>query len=144
MMANDEEEVLAATRRFYDAIEDLVTGRGLDAMSRAWHHTASVSSSHPMGDWAHGWDEVWATWQVIAPLGGPENKGSSIREVRAHVYGDTAYVTLTFVSAPALGAVPLSCTNVLVKADGAWKIVHHHADKSPGLEQALTKLAAEG
>ena len=29
-MTHDEEEVLAVTRRFYDAIEDMVSGRGLE------------------------------------------------------------------------------------------------------------------
>ena len=35
-----------------------MTGRGIDAMKAVWHHDGRVTSGHPTGDWAFGWDEV--------------------------------------------------------------------------------------
>ena len=138
-----EQEVLAATRRFYEALEALMAGRGLEPMVAAWHHLPTVSSAHPMGDWAHGWEEVRATWEIFGPIGRPELAGSKIRDLRAHVVGDLAYVTGVFITTPAFGSIELAITNVLQFADGAWKIVHHHADKAPGLAKGLEKLAAD-
>lgn len=138
---NDEELVLAAARNFYDAIEKLVGGEGLEAMRAAWHHTDRVTSGHPSGDWAVGWDEVWATWEVFAAFGRNDRGGSEVRGLKAYVYGDVAYTTCIFVASPAFGGESLACTNVLHRANGVWKIVHHHADKAPGMGAALERLA---
>ncbi len=143
-MSNEEEQVAAALNRFYAALDELIGGKGTESMRNAWHHGPRVTSAHPMGDWARGWDEVWATWQVFAQLGGPEQCGSAIRDVRIEVGGDLAYTTCVFISAPAFGRIELNCTNVLRRVDGEWKMVHHHADKAPGLEAALTAKAAKG
>jgi ketosteroid isomerase-like protein len=143
-MSNDEELVVAAAKRFYDAIEKMVRGEGLDAMRDAWHHTNRVTGGHPSGEWAEGWDEIWATWEVFAGFGRSDRGGSSVRGLKAHVYGDVAYTTCIFVASPALGGEALACTNVLHRADGVWKIVHHHADKAPGMGAALEKIALGG
>ncbi len=60
-MTNDEEMVVAAAKRFYDAIEHMVRGDRLESMRAAWHHTSRVTGGHPSGEWAEGWDEIWAT-----------------------------------------------------------------------------------
>jgi ketosteroid isomerase-like protein len=143
-MTHDEEEVIAATRRFYDAIEDMVSGRGLESMRAAWHHTDRVTGGHPSGEWAEGWEEVWATWNVFAAFGRADRGGSKIRSLRVYVYGDVAYATCIFIASPTFGGDSLACTNVLHRADGVWKIVHHHADKSPKMGAALEKIAREG
>jgi len=143
-MTNEDEAVKSATLRFYAAIEDMVSGNGLASMKDAWHHTNRVTGGHPSGDWAQGWDEVWATWEVFASFGRPDRGGSSVRSAKVHVYGDTAYATVLFVASPAWGGETLACTNVLQKADGAWKVIHHHADKSPAMARALERILAEG
>lgn len=143
-MTNDEEMVITAARRFYDAIEQMVRGEGLEPMRAAWHHTAGVTGGHPSGEWAEGWDEVWATWEIFASFGRADRGGSKIRNLKAHVYGDTAYTTCLFIASPAFGGETLACTNVLYRMDGVWKIVHHHADKAPGMGAALEKIARDG
>jgi len=143
-MTPEEEKVLAATKRFYDAIEQMISGKGMVAMHAAWHHTPRVTSGHPTGAWASGWDEVSATWEVFGTFGKPENAGSSIRDLRVYLYGDVAYTTGVFVASPSFGSAQLNVTNVLHRADGEWKIIHHHADKAPTMERALEKMAAEG
>jgi ketosteroid isomerase-like protein len=143
-MTPEEEHVRAATHRFYEAIEQVITGKGLAAMRDAWHHDVPVSSAHPMGDWAHGWDEVFATWGVFASLGNEALAGSTIRDLRVHVHGDVAHTTCVFVGSPTLGSPTLNCTNVLRRVQGVWKIVHHHPDKDAGVAAALEGMAAGG
>src|SRR5208283_1434448 len=113
-MTPEEEEVGAATMRFYDAIEAMCAGKGLGPMRDAWHHTARVTSGHPSGNWSQGWDEILATWEVFAAFGHAQRGGSRVRDLQVHLYGgDLAYTTCTFVAAPAFGGEALSCTNVL-------------------------------
>jgi len=138
-----EDEVRAAATRFYDAIEAMCAGKGLAPMREAWHHNDRVTSAHPTEDFAQGWDEIWASWEAFAPLGRADRGGSSISNLRVHVYGDIAYTTCTFNVAPAFGGEHLACTNVLEKKDGAWKIIHHHADKAPKMGAAAEKFAGE-
>src|SRR6185295_11359570 len=118
-MTSDEQAVSAATTRFYEAIEAMITGKGLGPMREAWHHGPDVTSGHPSGEWAHGWDEVLATWEVFAGFGDPKHAGSSVRGLTARAYGDVAYTTCTFVASPSFGGDALSCTNVLRRVDGA-------------------------
>ena len=142
-MASEQEAVEAAARRFYDAIEDMVSGRGLQAMQSAWHHHDRVTSKHPSGEWSQGWEEVWATWQVFASFGRDDRGGSKVLSLGAHLYGDVAYTTSIFQASPAWGGEKVMCTNVLQRLDGRWKVVHHHADPSPKMAAALEKMLEE-
>jgi ketosteroid isomerase-like protein len=141
-MDSDEELVRAATLRFYAALEDVVCGRGIATMKEAWHHTPRVTSAHPMGEWSHGWEEVLATWEVIAGLGKPDAGGATLRDLKVHVYGDVAYTTCVFVAGESFGGIKMNVTNVLHRDGGVWKIIHHHADKAPAVEEGFEKLAA--
>jgi len=137
----DEEAVLAAARRFYDALEAMMSGSDVGAMDAAWHHTPRVTSSHPLGDWAYGWDEVAATWAVFGAMGRPELAGSRITELRAWIYGDVAYTTCVFHTTPKIGDFKLNCTDIFHRVDGVWKVIHHHPDKDRGIGEALQKIA---
>ncbi len=143
-MTTDRDQACAAAIRFYDAIEQMVSGKGLDAMRDAWHHTDYVTGGHPSGDWSRGWEEVWATWEVFASFGRADRGGSSIRGLTANVFGDFAYTTCVFTASPAFGGEQLACTNVLERRDGEWKVIHHHSDKSPAMGAALEKIARGG
>ena len=142
-MTPEEKDVLAATLRFYDAIEQIVSGKGAGAMMQAWHHSPRVTSAHPTGSWAVGWDEVSATWEVFASFGKEGSGGSRIEDIRVHLFGDVAYTTSVFTASPAFGGAQLNCTNVLARKDGEWKIIHHHADRAPSMDSAMEKMIAE-
>jgi ketosteroid isomerase-like protein len=122
----------------------LVSGKGIELMKQACHHTDRVTGGHPSGEWAQGWDEVLATWTVFGGFGHPQRGGSRIRDLRVYVYGDIAYTTCIFIASPAFGADALACTNVIHRVDGEWKVIHHHADKSPKMGAALEKIAEDG
>jgi ketosteroid isomerase-like protein len=139
-MTPEEKEVYAATVRFYEAIEEMITGKGAGSMRNAWHHTPRVTSSHPTGEWATGWDEVGATWDEFASFGKEGNGGTQVCNLKVHVYGDIAYATSVFVAAPAWGGARLNCTNILHRVNGVWKVIHHHPDKAPSMTASLEKM----
>jgi ketosteroid isomerase-like protein len=140
-MTPQEQEVHTATLRFYQAIEEMITGKGTASMRDAWHHNPQVTSSHPTGEWASGWDEVSATWDVFASFGKEGQGGTRIRDVQVHIYGDIAYTTSVFVAAPSWGGAKLNCTNILQRVNGVWKMIHHHPDKAPSMTASLEKMA---
>jgi len=139
-----EEEVCAAAMHFYDGIDDMVSGKGIDKIREAWDQGDRVTAGHPNGEWSQGFAEIVVGFEIFAKLGRPERGGSKVRGMHAHVYGDVAYTTCLFTASPAFGGETLACTNVLRRLDGAWKIIHHHADKSPLLGAAAEKFAREG
>jgi len=138
-----EREVEAALRRFYDAIETMISGGGVEAMKEAWHHTDRVTSRHPIDDWSIGWEAIWATWQFTSSFGRPDRGGSRVNSHRVFVYGDLAYATVVYTASPAWGGEKINCTNILSKQNGAWKVIHHHADPSPAMQAALERMLAE-
>jgi ketosteroid isomerase-like protein len=142
-MGNEEAEVEAATRRFYDAIETMITGGGADAIKEAWHHGDQVTSRHPIDHWSVGWDQIWPTWEISASLGRSDRGGGRVLSLHAYVYGDLAYATVSFQASPSWGGETIMCTNVLLKRAGVWKIVHHHADPSPAMHTAIERMFAE-
>jgi ketosteroid isomerase-like protein len=139
-----EEEVCAAAKRFYDGIEQMISGGGIGIIKETWAHNDRVTAGHPNGEWSQGWDEIVPTWEIFAGLGRADRAGTKMRDMKAHVYGDVAYTTCLFTTSPAFGAETLACTNVLHREGGVWKIVHHHADKAPGLGAAAEKFARGG
>lgn len=142
-MSDEGQAVIAATQRLYDGIEAMIAGEGPGKIKDAWHHTDRVTIRHPMGDWSVGWEEVWATWSVTATFGRPDRGGSKVLEIVPYVYGELAYATVVFQASPAWGGEQMGCTNVLLKQDGEWKVIHHHAGPSPAMQTALERMLAE-
>ena len=142
--AVEEQQIRAAVVRFYDALETLVRGGGTEKMNEAWHHTPRVTAMHPMGDIQYGWDEIRITWEELGANARDDAGGSSIRELRVHRYGgDLAYTTCVFVAGPKFDHVEVNCTNVVHKANGVWKLVHHHADRQQVIESVALQMAEE-
>jgi ketosteroid isomerase-like protein len=140
---SDEQDVIAAAMRFYDAIEDLVDGRGAARMVEAWHHAPRVTCAHPFDEWSVGWDAIFPTWQELVAVGKPGLGGSHIRDLNAFVCGDAAYTIGIFHVSPGLGGGKLKVTNVLHRVNGIWKVVHHHADKASSMATEYERLASE-
>lgn len=142
-MTEEETKVLAGVHLFYAAIEDMITGRGLASMDKAWHHKDWVTSKHPVTDWARGWEEVKTVWEVVARFGRTDRGGSRLVDARVHLRGELALVAVIFQSAQAWGGERLMCTDVLERIEGEWKVVHHHADAGPAMAAALEQMLSE-
>jgi ketosteroid isomerase-like protein len=146
-MASAEQEATQAFYALYAALDDLLRGKGTADMKQLWHHADYVTSSHPFGDWARGWAEVWATWEEGAAVwsvyrGHVErtDRIGGIHGLRVALLGDTAYGTAVYRSKMYMAEgeldLKVNCTDVVRRVDGAWKVVHHHADQAPPAWQA--------
>lgn len=152
-MANeDEEAVRLAVLEFYQALDTLLCNKGTHAMARIWHQDDSVSTVHPFGHWAKGWEEVWASWQESAAVfsyyrgheGRTEGIGT-IHDLHITVAGEMAFVIGVYKSIMHFPdrsrPLAVNCTDVLVKRNGEWKMVHHHADQAnEDYQRAIARL----
>ncbi len=142
-MTNLEGEVREAVSRFYDALEALLRGEGTARMAEEWHHDDFVTTVHPFGNWARGWKEVSATWEEIAQVfvgyRGHQDRSDGIGGItglKICAMGDVAYAIGVYKSRlydPAGDPVDLAvnCTDIVLRRDGRWKMVHHHPDQAP-------------
>jgi ketosteroid isomerase-like protein len=120
------EQVLAANRRFYDALEAL----DMDAMEAVWGDGAEVACLHPGGPWQRGWEDVRAGWEAIMANTGYIEL--DVADVVVSIADPVAWVTCTEVitSAAASGepaAAEVAATNVFVLDRSGWRLVLHHA-----------------
>ena len=133
-----EDEVRAASEEFYAALNRMLGG---DARSLAdiWAHDATVTTMHPIGGRQVGWDQVRESFEEVArkSTGGQVERTDQL----IRVAGDTAYELGVEHAQFSIGGQELSVnsriTNIYRREAGAWKIVHHHGDKSPGILEAL-------
>jgi len=116
-MGNTTAEVLLANDAFYSAF----AGRDVDAMDAVWARRASVACVHPGWPPLTGRDAVMASWRGI--LRGPGAPNIACTEAECHVLAESAFV----VCIERLEGAALVATNVFVREDGAWRLVHHHA-----------------
>ncbi len=128
-LQTDEQEVLAVNRAFYEALQDL----DLEAMDAVWWHEEWVKCIHPGGDLLQGWEEVRESWASI--FTSTRYMRVSISQPRVQVIGDAAWVcctenvTTTFETGFATALV--ETTNLYVRRQGRWRMVHHHASPLP-------------
>jgi ketosteroid isomerase-like protein len=113
----DEEMVLQVNEAFYAAF----AAKDAEAMAALWARRAPVACIHPGWHALRGRDAVLASWRSI--LGGPGAPPISCTEAAAHVLGDTAFV----ICVERIPGVELVATNVFVREDNHWRMVHHHA-----------------
>ncbi len=133
-MTPDETAVAAANLAFYRALE----ARNLSAMELVWEHDDSASCVHPGWHRLDGWDEIRRSWENIFANARPWTV--SCEEIRLHVAGDLAWVTCVekitpFGADSEEDATRMQATNVFVRGNSEWHMLHHHASASPtGME----------
>jgi ketosteroid isomerase-like protein len=113
--------VLFANEAFYVAFAVC----DFPAMDALWSRRPSVTCIHPGWSVLAGRDSVMESWRSI--LANPNAPRVGCRNAVAHVLGDTAYV----VCYEAIDGSFLIATNVFVREDGGWKMVHHQAGATP-------------
>ena len=131
-MSQDERQSVAAVNlAFYKAFAE----RDFAAMENIWAQRSPVACIHP------GWppifkrENVMASWKGI--LGNAQQSPVACSDERVLINGDTAIVICTeTVSGNALVA-----TNIFIREDGAWRMIHHQAGPQPAEEPKKTKEA---
>ena len=130
MVARMTDEILAANQRFYEAF----SRADLGAMDDLWAREAPVSCVHP------GWsalverDEIMLSWRAILEGDAPGEIEYGAAE--AHSSEDMAYV----VCSETIGEAQLVATNIFVREQGAWKLVHHHAGPVVRRTRSVSKV----
>ncbi len=137
--SNDEEGLRAANARFYAALNAMFTG-DLAPMGAIWSHQSDVTNLGPFGDRLVGWDAVGAEFKKEA---GMKLGGRVVcKDPIVHAGKDLGYIvcleqgeSMSADGKPVV--VSFRATNIFRLEDGQWKLVHHHTDLSPQLQQAV-------
>lgn len=129
---SEQEMVLFANDAFYHAFG----ARDFNALETLWAADAPCSCVHP--GWApiFGREEVVESWAAI--IANPDSPDINVLNARAQIYGPTA-VVLCYEE---IDGQYLVATNVFVREDGLWKIVHHQA--TPAADPPEADDRAEG
>lgn len=132
----DEKAVKQAAEQFYTALNGLFQGE-LDQMKAIWSHADDVTYMGPGGGIQRGWDAVLANWETQAA----KKLGGKVRPEKAQI---TVGPEFAIFSCYEVGEnvvdgkpqpVSIRATNIFRKENGQWKMVGHHTDLLPYLEQ---------
>ena len=115
--ASDEAALLAANEAFYAAFN----ARDAEAMAAVWVRSAPAVCIHPGWNILSGIDEVLASWQAI--LTNPNQPRIVSGGASARILGETGIV----VCRELVSGNPLAATNIFIREDGAWRMLHHHS-----------------
>ena len=134
----DENDVRKATARFYTALNDLFQGE-LDPMKEVWSHADDVIYMGPGGGMQVGWGQVLENWASQAAM----KLGGKIRPEKVQLFvGREVAVTSCFEVGENINAggepqkVSIRATNIFRKENGRWKMIGHHTDLLPFLEES--------
>lgn len=136
-----EDEVRQASERFYAALNEMLGGDS-GPMSAVWAHGVDVTALHPIGERGEGWEQVRPQFEQVGSLA----SGGQIRlsDQLIRVGTDLAYEVGVEAGEAMLGGerVVLNqrVTNIYRRENGEWKMVHHHSDVSPAMNDLLSRL----
>ena len=136
-----EDEIRQASEQFYAALNRAINGDP-GPMMEVWSHGSDVTAMHPLGGRETGWEEVRASWEQVAQ-GFSDGQVSIEDLVVVPLSDDVVYTLGTEHGQAKLGdetvGVDWRATNIYQHEGGEWKMVHHHAEVSPALVQALDR-----
>ena len=115
--AQEVEAVLASNREFYRAFRE----RDLAAMERLWADNIPVACIHPGWDALTSRSDIIDSWRGI--LANRQSPRIRCQDEAVLFVGETAMVLCHEI----IGDQALIATNVLVKQDTSWRLVHHQA-----------------
>lgn len=134
VLSADETAIAASNLAFYRALE----ARELSAMDLVWAQSESASCVHPGWHRLDGWEEIRRSWKNI--FASARAWTVTCEDVRIHVRGELAWVSCVEVMSPfgdtsGDSAARMQATNLFVKDEGEWKLLHHHASATPEPEE---------
>ena len=141
VMHRRADEVRQASDRFYAALNHGVSGDS-GPMVAVWAHGGDVTTMHPIGQREVGWDQVRPAWEMAASAftGGQIR----LRDQLIRVGADLAYEVGVEEGEAMLAGERVTLnqrvTNIYRREGGEWKMVHHHSDASPVMNDLLSRL----
>jgi ketosteroid isomerase-like protein len=113
-----------------------------NAMPNAWSHGEDVTAFHPIGDRNEGWEQVRTTFEQVGSMASGGHVRITNQLIRAGT--DLAYEVGWEEGEATLAGerVPIKhrVTNIYRREGGDWKMVHHHTDSSPAMNDLLQRL----
>jgi ketosteroid isomerase-like protein len=135
------DECRKASEHLYDALYHMLNGDSC-LMEGIWSHSMDVTTMHPFGGREVGWDQVREKWAQLARQ--TADGQIRLKDQLIRIEGDIAYEVGAEEGQVKLGGRQVSLqhrvTNIYRLEAGAWKAVHHHADISPALVDAVRSL----
>lgn len=141
--AEENAEVTAAADQFYTALNALFTGDA-EPMKNVWSHAEDVTYMGPAGGFQKGWPAILAVWEEHAAM----KLGGKVTPDRMEI---TAGQDIALTHNYEIGEnfdkdgnrqeVSIRATNVFRKEDGQWKMIGHHTDLLPYLEETTPVTA---
>lgn len=129
MSGSNYKEVEEANARFYRAVESGT----IEEMDEVWAHDDWVRCVHPGWDVISGWRGVRESWQGIFRSG--QKLKISASSVSVRTSGDFAWVTcteeITAFDEASFDSAITAATNLFIRREGRWLMVHHHASAVP-------------
>ena len=129
--------VKAAADQFYSALNTLFTG-GAGPMEELWSHSNDVTYMGPDGGIRVGWTEVQAVWEKQAD----KKLGGKITPDKMQIVSDPHMgITYNYETGENIDKdgkpikVSIRATNVFRNEGGQWKMIGHHTDLLPFLEE---------
>lgn len=136
-----EDEVTAASSRFYMALNRMLNGDA-EPLAEIWSHSAAATTMHPVGGREVGWEQVRQSWEQVAQLAADGEVHLDDQIIQ--VVGDVAYELGVERGRFSLAGEPVALdtrvTNIYRRESGGWRIVHHHADSAPAMIETLNRL----
>jgi hypothetical protein len=115
--SEDVAAVLRANEAFYAAF----VARDMGAMEGVWSARAEITCIHPGWNVLAGREAVLESWEAI--LANPEQPRIVAGGAQAQMLEEVAVV----ICRELVGGAPLAATNVFVREDGRWRLVHHQS-----------------
>jgi len=136
-----EDDVRQTSKHFYAGLNQMANGDA-GALTDSWSHNTTVTALHPIGDREIGWDAVRTSFEQVAALS--TNGKIELKNQLIRVKGDLAYEIGIEYGSFKLGSEHVHfdqrVTNIYRKEAGKWKMVHHHADLSQPMIDALERV----
>ncbi len=140
---SDKREVEQAAAEFYASLNAIFNG-DTTPMQQIWSHADDITYLGPTGGFQFGWTQVSALWTQQAAL----NLGGSVEptDMQITIGADLAVVqcveqghNLDTQGQPV--PVSIRATSVFRNEQGEWKMISHHTDLIPELEQRAIRLS---
>jgi len=129
MSNKEKEDVLAANKRFYEALES----GNMELMEEVWVKDSRAKCVHPGWPMLWGWEAIKQSWINIFRSGGPTE--IKISNVSVEVSEKLAWVTCIEHIGHAVGdqirTALAQTTNIYEKHGSQWLIIQHHASVIP-------------
>ena len=137
------DQIRKVSEQFYAGLTRMASGER-DAFADVWAHSATVTTMHPTGGQQVGWEAVEESFNQVSEIA--SDGKIALNDQCIEVLGDMAYELGIEQGQFKLGGHPVSfehrVTNIYRREDGEWKMVHHHADTSPAMQDVLGRLEA--